>query len=109
MKKMEGKYETFVRDRVTQLRLRKGVSEYQMGYDLGHSRSYVYHISSGTSLPPLKDFFNICDYFDLTPAEFFDEGVECPDLVKKAIQELGSLDAKDMEMVRGFIARLKEK
>ena len=26
----------FVRDRITQLRLKKGVSEYQMSYDLGH-------------------------------------------------------------------------
>ena len=32
--------EKFVRDRITQLRLRKGVSEYQMSYDLGHSRGY---------------------------------------------------------------------
>ena len=28
-------YESFVRDRITQLRLQKGVSEYQMSYDLG--------------------------------------------------------------------------
>lgn len=27
-------YESFVRDRITQLRLQKGVSEYQMSYDL---------------------------------------------------------------------------
>ena len=32
--------ENFIRDRITQLRLRKGVSEYQMSYDLGHSRGY---------------------------------------------------------------------
>ena len=44
--------EKFIRDRITQLRLRKGVSEYQMSYDLGHSRSYVYNISSGKSLHP---------------------------------------------------------
>ena len=29
----------FVRDRITQLRLQKGVSEYKMSYDLGHSPS----------------------------------------------------------------------
>ena len=46
----------FIRNRITQLRLQKGVSEYQMGYDLGHSRSYVYNISSGKSLPPLPEF-----------------------------------------------------
>ena len=39
-------YESFVRDRITQLRLQKGVSEYQMSYDLGHSRGYIYKISS---------------------------------------------------------------
>ena len=50
----------FVRDRITQLRLKKGVSEYQMSYDLGHSRSYVYNISSGKSLPPMEEFLQIC-------------------------------------------------
>lgn len=28
----------FIRQRITQLRKRKGVSEYQISYDLGHSR-----------------------------------------------------------------------
>ena len=40
-------YESFVRDRITQLRLQKGVSEYQMSYDLGHSRGYIYNIYYG--------------------------------------------------------------
>ena len=31
----------FVRERITQLRLQKGESEYQMSYDLGHSRGYI--------------------------------------------------------------------
>ena len=43
----------FIRDRITQLRIQKGVSEYKMSYDLGHSRSYIYNISSGKSLPPI--------------------------------------------------------
>ena len=64
--------EEFVRNRITQLRLQKGVSEYQMSYDLGHSRGYVYNISSGKSLPSMSEFFYICDYFGITPSEFFD-------------------------------------
>lgn len=55
--------EEFIRNRITELRLRKGVSEYQMSYDLGHSRGYVYNISSGKALPPMKEFLAICDYF----------------------------------------------
>lgn len=63
--------EDFVRERITALRLKKGVSEYQMSYDLGHSRGYIYNISSGKALPPLKEFFAICDYFGLTPGAVF--------------------------------------
>mgnify|MGYP000405466147 CR=1 FL=1 len=36
----------FIRERITQLRLQKGVSEYKMSYDLGHSRGYINNISS---------------------------------------------------------------
>ena len=63
--------ERFVRNRITQLRLQKDVSEYQMSYDLGHSRSYINNITSGKSLPSLSEFFAICDYFQITPLEFF--------------------------------------
>ena len=62
----------FVRDRITQLRLKKGVSEYQMSYDLGHSRSYVYNISSGKSLPPMAEFLQICNYFNKNQNIVFD-------------------------------------
>lgn len=102
-------YEDFVRDRITQLRLRKGVSEYQMSYDLGHSRGYIYNISSGKALPPLKEFFAICDYFELTPQEFFDEETKNPELIKKAVEGMCQLDENDMLMLLGFINRLLRK
>lgn len=77
--------EQFVRDRITQLRLRKGVSEYRMSYDLGHSRGYVRNISSGKATPPMKEFLAICEYFELTPQQFFDEGTQSPELIQKAV------------------------
>ena len=49
----------FVRERITQLRLEKGVSEYQMSYDLGHSRGYIYNISSGRALPPMTELLHL--------------------------------------------------
>ena len=60
----------FIRDRITQLRLQKGVSEYKMSYDLGHSRSEIYNITAGKSLPPMAEFLQICDYFEITPSQF---------------------------------------
>lgn len=62
--------EEYVRNKITQLRLYKGVSEYQMSYDLGHSRGYINNISSGKSLPSLSEFFSICDYFEIHRPNF---------------------------------------
>ncbi|MGN0692679.1 MAG: helix-turn-helix transcriptional regulator [Oscillospiraceae bacterium] len=99
-------YDEFVRNRITQLRIQKGVSEYQMGYDLGHSRGYIYNISSGKSLPPLQELFAICDYFGLTPAEFFDDKTENPELIKKALEGMKQLNDDDMLLVLNLINRL---
>ena len=98
--------EQFVRDRITQLRLRKGVSEYKMSYDLGHSRGYVHNISSGKATPPMKEFFAICEYFELTPQQFFDEGTQNPELIQKAINGMKQLSEDDMLMLLGLINRL---
>lgn len=92
----------FVRDRITQLRLKKGVSEYQMIYDLGHSRSYVYNISSGKSLPPMAEFLQICNYFDITPSQFFDESEENPALLQTAIEELRKLNDDDLMLIKSL-------
>jgi len=102
-------YEEFVRKRIIELRLRKGVSEYRMSYDLGHSRGYIYNISSGKSLPPLGEFFSICEYFGITPAEFFDEKVENPSLVQKAVDGLRELNDSDQLLILSNIERLKKK
>lgn len=101
-------YETFVRDRITQLRLQKGVSEYQMSYDLGHSRGYVYNISSGKSLPPLTEFFSICEYFNITPSEFFKTEESNPALVSEALKGLSYLSDEDILLVLNLINRLKK-
>lgn len=97
---------SFVRDRITQLRIEKGVSEYQMSYDLGHSRSYVYNISSGRSLPPMVEFLQICDYFGITPAQFFDTSSENSALIEMTIAELKKLNDDDIMLILGNIRRL---
>ena len=86
----------FIRDRITQLRIQKGVSEYKMSYDLGHSRSYIYNISSGKSLPPMAEFLEICDYFGITPSQFFNDTTDNPVLLQSAIEELKKLDDDDL-------------
>ena len=55
--------EKFIVDRITQLRMEKGVSEYQLSYDLGRSRSYFNNISRGENLLSMSAFLELCDYF----------------------------------------------
>ena len=103
------KYATFIRNRITELRLKKDVSEYQMSLDIGMNRNYIQGISSGKSLPSMEAFINICEYFDITPMMFFDAENRNPGLVRQALKEMHDLDEEDLEMLIGFIRRLHKK
>lgn len=96
----------FVRERITQLRLQKGVSEYKMSYDLGRSRGYINNISSGKTLPSMTEFFSICDYFGITPVEFFSVQVANPKLMNEALCKLEQLNEEDLELTLRNIERL---
>ena len=98
----------FVRERITNLRLGMGVSEYKMSYDLGHSRSYVHNISSGKCLPAMTEFFEVCEYLGVTPMQFFDESVKEPALVAEAVNVFKDLDEDDMKLVISLAKRLKK-
>ena len=99
-------YEQFVRNRITELRVSKKISEYQMSYDLGKSRGYIYNISSGKAMPPLKELFKIIEYFNITPSEFFDDRSHHPHLVQQAINGMSGLNKENMELVLNVIGRL---
>lgn len=99
----------FIRDRITQLQLQKGVSEYKMSYDLGHSRGYINNISSGKTLPSMTEFFAICDYFGITPIEFFDAGNTNPKLSKTVLCAMEQLDEADLNLILANINRLLRK
>ena len=67
----EVKYDEFIRTRITELRIKKDVSEHKMSLDLDKSGSYIRGITNGAALPSLKELFNIIAYFEMTPSEFF--------------------------------------
>ena len=98
----------FVRERITQLRLEKGISEYKMSYDLGNSRSYIYNISSGLALPPMTEFFQICDYFEITPSQFFDVSQENSPLLDTTIAALRKLSDEDLRLILATARRLQQ-
>ena len=99
-------YEDFIRNRITQLRISKNLSEYQMSLDLGHSKSYIQSITSGRALPSMTEFLSICEYLEVTPKDFFDDGLTNPDLIQKAVNGLKQLDDNDANLILSNINRL---
>ena len=99
----------FIRDRISILRTKKGISEYKMSLDLGHSKSYVQSISAGRALPSLSEFLYICEYLGVTPKEFFDEETNAPQLVRELYNISLSLEKDDLEVLLSMAKRLKEK
>lgn len=99
----------YVRERITQLRLQKGISEYKMSYDLGHSRGYINNISSGKTLPSMTEFFAICDYLEITPIEFFDNNTKNPQLSNAVINATEKLDENDLLLILEIANRLRQK
>lgn len=100
--------EEFIRNRITELRLKKNVSEYQMSLDLGQSKSYIQGISSGRAMPSMAQFLNICDYFEIDPIQFFDSEVLYPQLNHRIMEEIKTLDDEDLMFIITLINRLKK-
>ena len=58
--------------RLAQLRINKGVSARDMSLSIGQSPNYINGIEGGKNYPSMETFSYICDYFEMTPKEFFD-------------------------------------
>ncbi len=98
--------ENFIRERITELRMERGVSEYKMSYELGQNKSYIQSISSGRALPSMSQFIKICDYFDMTPLEFFDVDNKNPSLVRSIIDKIKSFSDEDLMLIYSLVNRI---
>ena len=100
-------YEEMFYKRLTQLRMQKGVSARDMSLSLGQSESYINRIENRKMLPSMTVFFYICDYFHITPQEFFG-GPEPKDLETiEAIKNLLELDETKRQHIYEVIKDLR--
>lgn len=98
--------EDFIRERITALRLKKGVSEYRMSVDLGHSKGYIQSISSGRALPSLQELLYICDYLGITPREFFSDDEQNPMIITRIVKKLSTMNDDDLNLVLSIVDRI---
>jgi transcriptional regulator with XRE-family HTH domain len=86
----------------------KGVSQREMSLSMGQSEGYMTKIES-VSLPSMTVFSYICEYFGITPQEFFDDSLKNPELIQKAVDGLKTLDDADILLILNHINRLQKK
>lgn len=90
--------------RLTELRVAKGVSARDMSLSLGQSESYINKIENRRTLPSFSGFLYICDYFQITPEDFFNQNSAAPDKTRELLRELEKLTPEQtghiMQIVR---------
>lgn len=102
-------YMNWFYQRLTQLRMEKGVSARDMSLSLGQSESYINKIENRRTMPSMTGFFYICEFFELTPQEFFDPELSSPKKVRELQHEFGKLTAQQAEHVLQIVRDITQK
>ncbi len=102
-------YEKFTQNRIAQLRMQKDVSARDMSLSLGQNNSYINQIENRRALPSLQGLFYICEYFGITPQQFFDEGDTFPVQLAELVEELKKLDASTLSHISAIVSDILNK
>lgn len=98
----------FIKQRIAKLRTESNISARELSLRLGQSSGYINTIENGKSLPSMSMFLYICEYFGITPKDFFDEDCQHPQLISEITRESKQLDSKDIETILTLIKSLKK-
>lgn len=83
--------------RLVELRMKKGVSARDMSLSIGQSAGYINNIENGVNYPSMALFFYICDYFGITPKEFFDTDQSDPVKIRELLEAASRLDDEHLD------------
>ncbi len=98
-------WKSFFSERITGLRMSQSgkLSSRKLSQDLNQCESYINKIETGRALPSMEMFFKICNYFDVTPAEFFQDTADPKQ--KSELEELYSSMNSDSRVLLMQLAR----
>lgn len=93
----------FVADRITRIRIEHNISEYQLSLDLGFSKGYIQAISSGNIMPSMGALYKICDYFEITPAQFFSGSTDDSKLFDDLVSAIREMSVEEQYTLYHFL------
>ena len=95
--------------RLYELRQRKGQSARDLSLTLGFAPNYYSGLESAKNYPSMNTFFYLCDYFSISPREFFDYEDAAPERTGELYNELRKLDAKAKEQLLQLLRTLNSR
>ena len=101
-------YSVWFAERLTELRMQKGVSARDMSLSLGQSESYINKIENRRTMPSMAGFFYICEYLEITPHEFFDVHTASPTKTLEIMKEISKLSPAKADHILQVIKDLTE-
>lgn len=93
----------FVADRITKIRIEHNISEYQLSLDLGFSKGYIQAISSGNIMPSMGALYKICEYFEITPAQFFSGSTKDSKLFDDLVNAIREMSVEEQYTLYHFL------
>lgn len=102
-------FENFFADRIAFLRIKKNVSAREMSLSIGQNESYINRIENKVTFPSMQGFFYICEYFQITPKDFFDEDNLNPEKINTITEELKALDDTQLDTILAVVRNFKHK
>ena len=93
--------------RLSELRIKKGVSARDMSLSLGQSAGYINNIENGVNLPSMALFFYICEYLNITPKDFFDTENINPDKARILYEIAKQIPPEQLEHLIAIAKGLK--
>ena len=100
-------YEAFVSDRISKLRIKKNVASQAMSLEIGQSRGYISQIERKEMLPSMAVFFYICEYFNISPKDFFDIDSTAPEQLNEVIADMKTLTPEQLGNIARVIKDIK--
>ena len=102
-------FEDFFAERISSLRIQKNVSAREMSLAIGQNESYINRIENKQAFPSMQAFFYICEYFQISPKDFFDDDNFYPIKISEIIKELKKLDNVQLDTIMSVINGLQHR
>lgn len=84
-------------ERLSALRINKGVSARDMSLSIGQSAGYINNIENGVNYPSMQVFFYICEYLEISPQEFFDVDKVNPTMISELTEVSKGLSNEQLQ------------